>query len=100
MLDPILLVVLGTLMLIGSVIGIIAVGGQRLKPRAVALDLAAGGLAALAIGFPAVHYLGTDVISFAGHLAVIGSPEPLLLPLGAYLAGAVTTMGLARAISA
>ena len=100
MLDPILLVVLGTLMLIGSVIGIIALAGPRLKPRTVAFDLIAGALAALAIGFPAVQNLGTDLISFTGHFAVIGSPVPLVLPLGAYLAGALTTMGLARAISA
>jgi hypothetical protein len=100
MLDPILLAVLGILVLIGSVIGFIAsspsAGCRRCR---VAVDVALGALAALAIGFPAVSHLSAESIEIVGKLALIGSPEPWLLPLGAYLSGALAAIGLGRFVS-
>lgn len=98
MLDPILLAVLAMLAVIGSIIGVISFATADARPRRVALEIACGAVAALAVGFPAVSYL-TAEMDLIGELAVIGSPEPLLLPLGAYLSGTLTSMGLGRLIS-
>lgn len=97
MLDPILLAVLGMLAIIGSIIGVISFAAKS-RPRRIAVEIASGALAALAVGFPAVSYL-TAELDIIGDLALIGSLEPWLLPLGAYLSGTLTSMGLGRFIS-
>lgn len=98
MLDPILLAVLGMLAVIGSIIGVISFATTKARPRRIAFEIASGALAALAVGFPAVSYL-TAELDIIGDLALVGSLEPWLLPLGAYLSGTLTSMGLGRFIS-
>ena len=62
------------------------------------VDNAATQQFALAVGVPAVSTLSAD-IELIGDLAFVGSLEPWLLPLGAYLSGTLTSMGLGRFIS-
>jgi len=93
MLDPVLLFVLATLSLIGSVIGIVTLAGKSTAPRRKALDIGLGALAALAIGFPAVSHAATGMMT---PVAVIGAPEPWLLSLGAYMCGALITLSVGQ----
>ena len=97
MLDPILLAALGMLAVIGSIIGLISFAAKS-RPRRIVVEIASGALAALAVGVPALSTLSAD-IELIGDLAFVGSLEPWLLPLGAYLSGTLTSMGLGRFIS-